>query len=448
VGALAWSALASPRSGILNQIWFLTGATDPLFDVNSALGIAWVMALFEGTVAFVMISAAMKSMDPSLEESSMVLGAGKFETMLRVTLPLVAPAVLGAVFFVFAEMLGAFAAAAVLGLPARFYVVTTAIWRLIIGFPPNFPLAAAMGISLFAVMILFMYLYGRIVRSGSYVTITGKAFRPRPMHMGKARPILLAVVFFYLFVSVILPMLTLLYVSFLRFLSVNPADIKWTLENYQNALNLAPIRSALGNSFILGVSTATVGVLVMALLAWIIYRSRLRGSGLLEYVVMFPQSVPRLVFALGLLWAWLNVPLPVYGSLWLLLLAYLTVFLPLGVRTISGVMLQLDKSVEECARVCGASWFQQLRSVTMPLLKPGLIAAWMLLFIASVREVGTSVLLISPESKVIGPAIISTWESSGVQLTAAMALIQAAIVFVALIILLRAAGRVARFEGE
>jgi iron(III) transport system permease protein len=448
VGALAWSALAAPRSGFLNQLWYALGATQPLFNINSPLGIAWVMALFEGSVAFVMISAAMKSMDPALEESSQVLGAGKFETMLRVTLPMVAPAVLGASIFVFAEMLGSFSAAAILGMPERFYVVTTAIWTLVIRFPPDFPLAAAMGISLFAIMLAMMYLYGRIMRATNYVTITGKAFRPRLMQMGWVRWPLFAVCGAYLTVSVFLPMLALLYVSFLKFATIIPKDIIWTLENYHTAVNLGPVRSALGTSLMLGLLTATIGVLMMGLLSWIIYRSRTPGRGILEYIVMFPQSVPRLVFGLGLLLGWVIMPIPVYGTVWLLLIGYLTVFLPLGVRTISGVMVQLDKSVEECARVCGASWLYQLRTITMPLLRPGLIAAWVLLFIASVREVGTSVLLIGPQTKVIGPAIISSWESSGLQLTAAMALLQVVIVFAALLLLLLVAGRMTRIEGE
>jgi iron(III) transport system permease protein len=448
VGALAWSALAAPRSGFLNQLWYALGAAQPLFNINSPMGIAWVMALFEGSVAFVMISAAMKSMDPALEESSQVLGAGKFETMLRVTLPMVAPAVLGATIFVFAEMLGSFSAAAILGMPERFFVVTTAIWTLVIRFPPDFPLAAAMGISLFAIMLAMMYLYGRIMRATNYVTITGKAFRPRLMQMGWMRWLLFAMCASYLVVAVFLPMLALLYVSFLKFATIIPKDIAWTLENYRTAFNLGPVQSALGTSLLLGLLTATAGVLVMGLLSWIIYRSRTPGRGLLEYIVMFPQSVPRLVFGLGLLLGWVIMPIPVYGTMWLLLLAYLTVFMPLGVRTISGVMVQLDKSVEECARVCGASWLYQLRTITMPLLRPGLIAAWVLLFIASVREVGTSVLLIGPRTKVIGPAIISSWESSGLQLTAAMALIQVVIVFAALLALLLVAGRMVRIEGE
>src|SRR6185503_7395681 len=135
-----------------------------------------------------------------------------------------------------------------------------------------------------------------------------------------------------------------------------------------------------------GLGVASVGVFVMALLVWIIYRSQLAGRGSIEYLVMFPQAVPRLVFGLALLWAWLNMPIPIYGTLWLLALAYFTVMLPLGVRTLAGVVLQIDKSLEECARVCGAGWAYQMRTVTLPLLKPGILAAWLLIFMAYVRR--------------------------------------------------------------
>src|SRR6202790_725456 len=184
VGALAWAILAAPKSGFLNQLWHLVGGSGDLFNIYSAWGIAWVMALFEGTVAFVMIGAAMKSMDPSLEETSRVLGAGKWRTMLKVTLPLVTPGVLGATLFVFAEMLGSFAAALVLGVPGRFFVITTAIWEATLSFPPDYGRASAMGFALFAVMFASLTGYRRIVRRGNYATITGKAFRPRPLEMG------------------------------------------------------------------------------------------------------------------------------------------------------------------------------------------------------------------------------------------------------------------------
>jgi iron(III) transport system permease protein len=305
-----------------------------------------------------------------------------------------------------------------------------------------------MGLSLFAIMAGLMYLYGRIVTAGSYATITGRAFRPRALRMGWMTWLLFAVCVAYLVLAVVLPMATLGYVSLLRFVTVIPKDVHWTLSNYQTAFEMAPVRSALVNSLLLGVATATIGAVLMAVLSLIIYRTRMPGRQLLEYVVMFPQSVPRMVFGLGLLMAWVVMPVPVYGTHWLLLIAYLTVFLPLGVRTLSGVVLQIDRSLEESARVCGASWLYQVRTVTMPLLRPGLIAAWMLLFIASVREVGASVLLVGPRAKVLGPAILSSWESAGTQLTAAMALVQVLVVFAALAVLVATVGRVWRAGDE
>ena len=406
------------------------------------------MALFEGSVAFVMIGAVMKSMDPALEEASQVLGAGRLRTMLRITLPLVLPGVLGAAIFVFAEMLGSFSAALVLGLPNRFYVVTTAMYQLVSQYPPQFPRAAAMGVSLFAVMFAMVYVYRRVVSRGNYVTITGKAFRPRVMAVGRLRWPLFAVCGAYLGVAVVLPILALLYASVQRLATAFPKAGNFTLENYRTALSLDAVRSALWNSLLLGVGTASLGVLIMGFLAWMIYRSRLPGVGVIEYVLMFPQAVPRLVFAFGMLWAWLLFPIPVYGTLWLLLIAYLTVFLPLGLRTISGVILQIDRSLEESAQMCGASWSYRLRTVTMPLLRPGLIAAWLLLFIASVRELGASILLMGPQSKVITPAIVESWFSTSTELTAAMALLQTLAVAVALVLLFTVARRAMQHPGE
>ena len=448
MGALAWSLIGAPSGGFLNQIWRALGGEGHLIDVNSPYGIAWVMALFEGSVAFVMIGAVMKSMDPSLEEASQVLGAGRLRTMLRITLPLVLPGVLGAAIFVFAEMLGSFSAALVLGLPNRFYVVTTAMYQLVSQYPPRFPTAAAMGVSLFAVMFGMVWIYRRIVSRGSYATITGKAFRPRAMNVGRLRWPLLAVCIAYLGIAVALPVLTLLYASFQHLATGAPRAANFTLANYATALSLDAVRSALANSLLLGLGTATVGVALMGFLSWMIYRSRLPGAGAIEYLLMFPQAVPRLVFAFGMLWAWLIVPIPIYGTLWLLLIAYLTVFLPLGLRTISGVMLQIDRSLEESAQMCGASWGYRMRTVTMPLVRPGLIAAWLLLFIASVRELGASILLMGPKAKVITPAIVESWFSTSTELTAAMALLQTVAVAAALVVLFTVARRAAQHPGE
>ncbi len=442
LGALAWSLLGSPESGFINQIWRAVGGNGHLIDINTAYGIAWVMALFEGSVAFVMIAAVMKSMDPALEEASQIMGASRIRTMLRITLPLVVPGVLGAAIFVFAEMLGSFAAALVLGLPSRYYVITTAIYQLVQQYPPKIQIAAAMGVSLFAVMFFMLFLYRRIVMTGSYVTITGKAFRPRVADIGPLRYVLLGVCLLYLFAAVGLPLVTLLYASLQKIAVAFPAAGNWTLENFRVAVTMNAVRSALTNSLLLGFGTATIGVVLMGLLTWLIYRSRLPGSGLIEYMVMFPQAVPRLVFAFGLMWAWVVFPIPIYGTLWLLLIAYLTVFLPLGVRTIAGVMLQIDKSLEECAQMCGAPWAFRVRTVTIPLLVPGLVAAWLLLFIASVRELGASILLMGPHSKVITPSIVESWFGTSSELTAAMALIQTLVVAIAMIVLVAVTRRV------
>ena len=448
MGALAWSLIGAPNGGFVNQVWRALGGEAPLIDITTPYGIAWVMALFEGSVAFVMIGAVMKSMDPAMEEASQVLGAGRVRTMLRITLPLVLPGVLGAAIFVFAEMLGSFSAALVLGLPSRFYVVTTAMYQLVSQYPPRFPQAAAMGVSLFALMFAMVYIYRRIVRGGSYVTITGKAFRPRVMDVGRLRWALLAVCVGYLGIAVVMPVLTLGYASFQRLATAFPRADNFTLANYVTALSLDAVRSALWNSLLLGWGTASVGVVFMGFLSWMIYRSRLPGVGPIEYLLMFPQAVPRLVFAFGMLWAWLIVPIPIYGTLWLLLIAYLTVFLPLGIRTISSVILQIDRTLEESAQMCGASWGYRMRTVTMPLLRPGLIAAWLLLFIASVRELGASILLMGPKAKVITPAIVESWFSTSTELTAAMALLQTLAVAVALVLLFAVARRATQLPGE
>src|SRR4029079_6563981 len=433
--ALAWSMLGSPESGFINQVWRALGGSDHLIDINTPYGIAWVMALFEGSVAFVMIAALRKSMDPSLEEASQVIGASRLRTMLRITLPLVVPGVLGAAIFVFAEMPGSFAVALVLGLPNRYYVITTAIYQLLQQYPPRVQLAAAMGVTLFVVMFVMLFLYRRVVTRGSYITVTGKAFRPRVADVGRRRYVLLAVCVLYLITAVALPILTLLFASVQKIAVAFPAADNFTLANFRTAMSMNAARSALGNSLMLGFGTASIGVLLMGLLAWLIYRSRLPGAGAIEYIVMFPQAVPRLVFALGMMWAWVVFPIPIYGTMWLLLIAYLTVFLPLAVRTISGVMLQVDKSLEECAQMCGASWGFRLRTVTVPLLWPGLIAAWVLIFIASVRELGASILLMGPHSKVVTPSIVESWFGTASELTATLALVQTAVVAAAMVVL-------------
>ena len=248
IGALSWGVLLGPKTGLLNQVWRSVGFSSDFFNIYTPWGIAWVMALFEGTVAFVMISASMKSMDPSLEESSRVLGASKLRTALKITLPMVAPGVLSATIFVFAEMLGSFAAAFVLGIPGRFFVVTTAIWEATLSFPPDYGRAAAMGLSLSGAMVITLGAAKFIMRKGSYATISGKAFRPRPMEIGAIRWLLMAISWGYIIVAVILPLMALTLTSFERFATVIVSQMQFTFANYETAMAMGSLAPAFANS--------------------------------------------------------------------------------------------------------------------------------------------------------------------------------------------------------
>jgi iron(III) transport system permease protein len=254
------------------------------------------------------------------------------------------------------------------------------------------------------------------------------------MDMGPLRWVLFAVVALYVLASAALPVATLLFAALQKLAVAFPAASNFTLDHFRQAFSINAVRTAMLNSIMLAMVTATIGVIMTGLLSWIILRSRLPGRGVLEYLAMFPQAVPRIVFAFGMMWAWLVFPLPVYGTFWVLLIAYLTVFMPLGVRTISGVVLQLDKSLDECGQVCGASWWYRMRTITAPLLRPGLLAAWLLIFVASVRELGASILLMGPDSKVMTPAIVEAWFSSSSELTAAMALIQTVVITATMVV--------------
>ena len=443
VGALAWSLLGAERTGMINQLFrWLTGTEGALVNAHSPLGIILVMSIYEGTLAFIMIGAAMKSMDPALEECSQMLGASRFTTARRITLPLLLPAILGSAIFIFAEGIASFSVPAILGLNAHFFVVSTGILSMVRSYPPNYGGAAMLGLSLFIFTALLVWFYNRKISGGSFVTVTGKAFRPRRIDLGRWTPALTALCLVYVLFAVVIPLAAISYASFLQGITTNLSKVVWTTSNYRDVLfSYGPARLAIQNSLLLGVLTATLGVVFMGLLVWIIYRSTIRGRGMLEYVAMFPHAIPRFVLALGLLWAWLTVPAGIYGTIWILLLAYLTVFMPMGVRAIAGVVLQVDKSLEESARVCGASWLQSLTTITAPLLWPGLVSTWALLFIVTLRETSTSILLVTGQNMVVGPSIFVFYEMGGMVVVSALALVLTGVIFVPLLLVKLLAGK-------
>lgn len=439
VPALAWLALAAPQSGLINQIAGRMGFAVPIINITSLWGIAVVMAFTGAAVGFAIMGAAMQLLNPALEECSQVFGASKRQTLMRITIPLMRPAILSATIFVLAEGLGAFAEPLILGATENVQTISTRIYLLAGSYPPAYGEAAALGISLLLIVLPLMFVYFRMINNRDFATLTGKAYRMAHVETGSSRMGLFGLVSLYAFVAVVLPVLMLVVNSFQRLSTIYFSTSVWTFDNYVKVLSSSDHWNSIVNSLILGVSTATTGLLLMGFVVWVIYRSPLppRIGRFVEYVVMVPVAIPRLVFAFGLLWAWLQFPGKMYGTLWLLWLAYLTVFLPLGVRTIASVVFQLDKSLEEAAQVTGASRFYYLRTVTAPLLKPGLIAAWILLFIVSVRELGASVLLVGPNSKVISPSIVEAYQVIGREQAATLAVIQLAVLLIALMVMLR-----------
>nr|WP_283949880.1 iron ABC transporter permease [Limobrevibacterium gyesilva] len=442
VGTLAWSELGSPRDGLINQLYTsLTGSPDPLINIYSVPGIVFVMAIFEAPVAVLMIGAAMQRMDPSLEECSAVFGGGKLRTAFRVTLPLMLPAILSAALFLFTSMMGAFAIPTMLGTSARFYVATTAIYVLFQGYPPNYPLAAALGLVLVAITALAVWLYSRVLKGRSFTVVSGRSYRPRRLDMRGWTPVLFGLECFYVLISLVLPLGALLLASLQRSGGTSWHPAEWTLQNYHYVLiDFPTTREAITNSLLLGVGTGTIGVALATVIAWNVHRSNSSGRRLLEQVTMLPQAFPRLIFAFGFLWMLLALPLHLYGTLFAVLLAYVVVFIPLAYRGMSGVVIQIDRSLEEAARVSGASWGRLMRTVTVPLLRTGLLATWALLFMVSVREVSASLFLSGAGTQVLGPAIFNFWDSGGLPRVSALAMVQAAIILVALFVVRRFAG--------
>jgi len=443
VGALAWSQLGAPRDGLINRFFvWATGADHPLINIYTPTGIMFVEAIFEAPVAVLIIGAAMQRMDPALEESSSVFGAGKVRTAFKITLPLMLPAILSAALFMFTSTIGSFAIPTILGTSARFYVATNAIYVLMQGYPPNYPLAAALGLVLVAMTGFAVWLVQRVLRKRSFAVISGRNYRPRLVDMRGWTWVMIAIAWAYIGLSLVLPLGTLVLASIQTSSALSFDPAVWTLKNYSYILfDFPTTRQAIVNSLILGVGTGTIGVACATLIAVAVHRSRSRGRKLLEQVTMLPQSIPRLIFAFGFFWMVLTLPVPLYGTLFAVLLAYIVVFLPLAYRGMSGVVVQIDRALEEAARVSGASAARVMRTVTVPLLRSGILATWALLFMVSVREISASLFLSGAHNPVLGPAIFSFWDSGGLPRVSALAVVQAVIILAALYAVRRFAGR-------
>jgi iron(III) transport system permease protein len=412
---VSWIMLASPKIGIINHVLQGLFDTDTVFvNIYTLPGMIWVDGLHYSPMAFLLMTAAFRSMDPSLEESALMSGASVLQIARRITFKLAWPAAAGALLILIVRAIESFEVPALLGLPVGIQVYTSSIYQAIHQYPSQVGLASAYAVTLLLITSIGIYLQSRLSRQGArFATVTGKGFRPRTMDLGRWRYLTAGLFVLYFVVIVLLPFLVLVWSSLQRFYSVPSwaALHRVTFASYRAVLDYPDFAHTVGRSLILALSTATLIMVLSAVISWIVIRSRIPGRWLLDNLASLPLVFPGLVLGLAIMICYLYVDIGVYGTIWIMLIAYVTRFLPYGMRYNSASMLQIHKELEESAAMSGASFTMTFRRVVLPLLKPGLLAGWIYVLIVSIRELSSSILLYSPGTEVVSVMIWELWQN-------------------------------------
>jgi len=411
----AWIMLASPNIGIFNLLLQRAFDTDYVFvDIYSLTGMIWVDGIQHAPLAFLLMSAALRTMDPALEESALMSGASVWQVARRITLKLALPAAAAAFLILFVRALESFETPALLGLPVGIEVFTSAIWEALHGYPSDIGLGSTYAVTLLALTAGGIYWQSRLAQNASrYATVTGKGFRPRVMDLGRWRYVTAALFTLYSLLVIGLPFLILVWSSLQRYYAVPSWEAlqNVSLASYQAVLQFPSVGTAVWNSVFLALASATLVMLLTAVICWIVLRTQIRGRWILDNIATMPLVMPGIVLGLSVMICYLIIGGGIYGTVWILLIAYMTRFLPYGMRFNSAAMLKIHKELEESAALSGASWFTTFYRVVLPLLKPGLIAGWIYIVIISVRELSSSILLYSPGSEVIAVVLWELWQN-------------------------------------
>ena len=434
IGAIAWTLLANPRIGFINNVFTeLLGFDEAPLDIYSVTGLVFVLALYYSPIVFLLVAGALRSMDPALEEASRIHGVGPLGTTLRVTLPVVAPAITSSALLVFLNAAGQFGIPAVIGIPMHYEVITTRIWVGLGYFPPKYTEAAAFAVVLLAVSTVIVLIQHRMLANRSYATVTGKGFRPAITPLGRWRWLTLALCAAYVLLSIVLPYGALVFTSFQPYLTFAFDPASWTLAKYVEVLvdNPQTLR-ATTNSLILGVAGATLTVFFALIVSYVVQRTRLKARHLLDYLATFPAGVPAVVFAVALLWSYIFLPVPIYGTIWMLLIAYIAHYIPFAVRATAAGLAQISPELEESSRLHGESWLGTMRRVVVPLMRPALAVGWILLFVEFIRSLSLSILLYTPDSVVMPVVIYDLYETGAYPALAAFSTVQTVMIFVAI----------------
>ena len=428
---VSWIFLASPNIGLLNSAARAVGFTEPPFDIFTLGGMIWVSIWQYLPLAFLLMSAAFQSMDPSLEEASATSGHGVIRTMARITLPLALPSILAVLILLLIAGLEAFETPALLGLSGKVLVFSTLVYLNTSFAPSDIGLASAYAVFMLIISIGFLYWYMRMTRrERAFATITGKGFRPRRIRLGRWGIPVAAIALLVLVIGVVVPLLVLLWASFLRFFQ--PPSLaaiqSMKLVNYQRLLMSDTARWAFWNSLILGVASATTTVLFVSLIAWIVARTKLFGRKLFDFLAFMPIAVPGIVLGISMIWLYLSFPLPIYGTLWIIWLAYMIKYMPVVMRIMSAAIVQIHPEMEEASMLC-APWLMTLRRVLFPLLRPGLVAGWIWVMSHAFRELNTAILLSNQLTRPVGVAMYALWNDGAFGALAAFGVVVSLVVF-------------------
>lgn len=428
--ALSWEMLAAPKTGILNRLMislFDLGA--PPFNIYSITGISMVVGLAYTPYVYLLTVGSLQNMDPALEDAARMSGASTVRTMLKITLPLAAPAILSSMILVFILTAGIFGVPMVLGTSVRVNTVSTQIYNQINLYPPSYNGAAALSSVLLIFTVFLVFVQHKILGRRRFYTVTGKGFRPRLIVLGRWRWAALGINLIYLGV-ILMPFMTMITISFLPGWTGEIKLSQFGLDNYRTVLFVNAItQRGFGNSVIISLLGATLGLGIFALLAAMIHRTKLPGRSGISFVAMLPVTFPGIVLGTGFLIAWISTPL--YGTLWILMLAYIVAFMPVGVRSMEASLGSIAPDLDESARVSGARWFGALRRILLPLMWPGLVSTWLLLFVTFMREVSSSMMLYVFGTETISIALIGIMQYETLGASAAFGGLQTLIILFA-----------------
>jgi len=424
LGAFAWTLLAGPNAGSLNKLYrYVTGAEGALFNIFSMPGLIFVMALYSFPYVFSMIANVCELISSDLEDAAEILGANKWRTAWSITLPLALPALLGGFILAFLQSLSLFGAPAILGLPAGLHTITTQIWALF-QYPPRLDLAAAFSVPLLLATMGLIAVQKKILGRKGYSTVGGKGGQKRLIRLGWGRFPVLLFVLGILSLSVFLPYWILLKAALSQAWAMPLTWDNFTLKNLSFAFfEYGDTQLAIYNTFKLGLLTATLGTVLATLIAYITNRNLFRGARYLSFFALAPLVIPGIVLAVGLFIAYTRPPLVLYGTVWILFVAYLTKEMPIGFSQAESTFKSIHPELEDASRIIGANRLTSLIDVTAPLARSGLIAAWSFIFIGVIRELSASILLFAPKSKVVSVVIFDLKEEGQVGVIAVLGIL-------------------------